>query len=142
MCHFTVYACRLAVVPSDAERAVAMLRYANYAKVAEALLVSRASVADWAKGKSVTPYRVRQLEQLLRPDLQAQQESPPAWAEGLVDDAIARTVRLLGGPEYPAALELLRERLEGIPPPPHEAGDAEGEAPGPGTSAPQVRRVG
>ena len=119
-----------------------MLRYANYAKVAEALLVSRASVADWAKGKSVTPYRVRQLEQLLRPDLQAQQERPPAWAEGLVDDAIARTVRLLGGPEYPAALELLRERLEGIPPPPHEAGDAEGGAPGPGTSAPQVRRVG
>jgi transcriptional regulator with XRE-family HTH domain len=65
-----------------------MLRYANYAKVADALQVSRAAVADWAKGRSVTPYRVNQLEQLLRPDLDIEKR-PPGWAEGLVADVDA-----------------------------------------------------
>ena len=98
-------------MPSDAERAVAMLRYANYAKVAEALLVSRASVADWAKGKSVTPYRVRQLEQLLRPDLQAQQERPPAWAEGLEGRIADEVLTRLAAPDSPLVAQL-EDRLE------------------------------
>ena len=70
-------------VPSDAERARSLLAYANYAKVAAALLVSRAAVADWAKGKSVTPYRLRQLEQLLRPDLQTHENAAPLEEERL-----------------------------------------------------------
>lgn len=80
-------------MPSDGDRARALLTYANYAKVATALLVSRAAVADWAKGKSVTPYRLRQLEQLLRPDLQTKEAAPPEWAERLeakVDAIYAR----------------------------------------------------
>lgn len=81
-------------MPSDSDRARALLAYANYAKVANALLVSRAAVAEWAKGRSVTPYRLRQLEQLLRPDLQTQKDAPPEWAgriEGLVRAIAAAT---------------------------------------------------
>ena len=80
-------------MPSDADRARSLLAYANYAKVAGALLVSRATVADWAKGKSVTPYRLRQLEQLLRPDLDIAKAPPPDWARALqetVDSIHAR----------------------------------------------------
>ena len=76
---------------SEGERAKALLTYANYAKVAAALQVSRVSVAEWAKGKSVTPYRLRQLEQLLRPDLQVAKEPQPEWAgamEARLTDAI------------------------------------------------------
>lgn len=71
------------------------------------------------------------------------EETPrPEWAEGLADDVAMKLAALLGGPEYPAALELLRERLEGTPLPPPEAHGGEGEAQGPGAGAPRVRRVG
>ena len=111
ICHAPLYACRLPVVPSDAERAVALLRYANYAKVGEALLVSRAAVADWAKGKGVTPYRIRQLEQLLRPDLQIDETPRPEWAEGLVSkaDAIYRLLQLTAVTPGGVSPELVRE---------------------------------
>lgn len=77
---------------TDGERAQALLTYANYAKVGEALRVSRASVAEWAKGRSVTPYRLRQLEQLLRPDIETEEARPPQWAAGLE----ARLVTAIG----------------------------------------------
>ena len=123
-----------------------VLKWANRTAVAEEVTrrgyrVSPETLNRWVRQDKEVPAIVERIVFELF-GIGAHDERPPAWAEGLVDDAIARTVRLLGGPEYPAALELLRERLEGIPPPPHEAGDAEGEAPGPGTSAPQVRRVG
>lgn len=66
---------------TDATRMRELLRYANYAKVAEALGVSRSSVAEWAKGRDVSPYRLRQVESLLIPE---HEETPrPEWAEGL-----------------------------------------------------------
>jgi DNA-binding transcriptional regulator YdaS (Cro superfamily) len=57
-----------------------LLRYANFAKVANALGVSRASVAEWAKGHNVSPYRLQQIESLLIP---GHDESAPAGAEAL-----------------------------------------------------------
>lgn len=95
---------------SDAERAVALLRYANYAKVAAALDVSRATVAEWAKGRGVNPLRARQLEQLLRPDIQATDEDYPRWAGALLD-TIGRLERRLAEtketplPEWARGLE-------------------------------------
>lgn len=76
-------------MPSDGDRARALLAYANYAKVGVALRVSRATVADWAKGQSVTPYRLNQLEQLLRPDLQTKEAAPPQWVERLMAGVMA-----------------------------------------------------
>lgn len=123
-----------------------VLKWANRREVAREVTrrgyrVSGETLNRWVREEAEFPAMVERIVFELF-GIGTHDESPPAWAEGLVDDAIARTVRLLGGPEYPAALELLRERLEGTPPLPREAGDAEGESPGPGTQAPQVRRVG
>lgn len=101
-------------MPSDADRARSLLAYANYAKVAAALLVSRATVADWAKGKSVTPYRLRQLEQLLRPDLEIAKAPPPDWARALQQrvDAIyesQKVIEALVDPERLAWAERIAE---------------------------------
>jgi len=71
----------------DAERMRELLRYANYAKVAAAIGVTRAAVAEWAKGRDVSPYRLHQVEELLTP---GQHESAPAWAEALADRAVDR----------------------------------------------------
>ena len=90
------YACKVLGVTSDGDRAKTLLTYANYAKVAGALLVSRAAVADWAKGRSVTPYRLRQLEQLLRPDLDTE-IPPPGWAAALGDEIAQKVVERLSG---------------------------------------------
>lgn len=46
---------------------VELLRYANRAKVAEALGVSRATTSMWARGRQVSPYRLREVEALLNP---------------------------------------------------------------------------
>jgi hypothetical protein len=71
------------------------------------------------------------------------EETPrPDWAEGLADEVSMKVVTLLGGPEFPAALELLRERLAGTQPLPHEADGGGVEGPDPGTGAPPGRRVG
>ncbi len=40
----------------EGEQAASLLKLANYARVAEVLGVSRASVARWAKGDQVTPW--------------------------------------------------------------------------------------
>ena len=117
-------------MPSDGDRARALLAYANYAKVATALLVSRAAVADWAKGRSVTPYRLRQLEQLLRPDLQTKEAAPPEWAERLEQkvDAIyerqntvaatasRQVIEALADPERLAWVERLAAMIQGASP--------------------------
>lgn len=52
---------------TDAEEMQQLLTYANLAKVAAALRVSRNAVSQWARGNDVTPYRVRQVRDLLRP---------------------------------------------------------------------------
>lgn len=82
---------------TDTERMVDLLTYANRAKVADALRVSRASVSRWAKGKDVTPYRVRQVEQLLRPERPA--AGVPTWAVRLLEGmfAVERRSGITGG---------------------------------------------
>jgi transcriptional regulator with XRE-family HTH domain len=114
-------------VPSDAERAASLLTYCNYQKVADALRVSRASVADWAKGRSVTPYRLRQLEQLLRPDLEIEEAAPPEWAERLANKTVERVLSALPTPERLRRMEMLIDRLEELAQLPVEAsGDPDG----------------
>lgn len=101
---------------TDAERMRELLRYANYAKVAGALGVSRTSVAAWAKGRDVSPFRLRQVEGLLLPE---REEAPtPEWAQGLREDVAA----IRSGVESEAiGLAALRAVLESIgarlPPP-------------------------
>lgn len=60
-----------------------LLRYANLSKVAAALAVSRQSVADWARGRNVTPFRLHQVEDLLRP--QRAGEAAPTNGELLTE---------------------------------------------------------
>lgn len=130
----------------DRDEMQKLLAYANFSKVAEAVGVKRAAVANWAAGRHVTPARLEQVRALyglpVTPEGQQKETPRPEWAEGLADDVAMKLAALLGGPEYPAALELLRERLEGTPLPPPEAHGGEGEAQGPGAGAPRVRRVG
>lgn len=58
-----------------------LLRYANYAKVAEDLGVTRQTVARWAKGESVPIWATRQVERLIVGD---RKEAPLAeQLEGL-----------------------------------------------------------
>lgn len=120
---------------TEGDRARTLLTYANYAKVAGALHVSRAAVADWAKGMSVTPYRLHQLEQLLRPDLQTQKEAAPPWAERLedkldqvvanqsavTDEAVRQLLAALASPGRVADVESIAAELRRVPPPSGEA---------------------
>lgn len=71
---------------SDAAEMQDLLAYASYAKVGKALGVSRNAVSLWARGKDVTPYRLNQVRQLLRPEEIA---APPAWAERLLAGVVA-----------------------------------------------------
>lgn len=64
------------------EEMVDLLRYANYSRVAKALNVSKNAVSEWAHGRDVSPYRVRQVRDLLRPPQPEPQ--PPEWAERLL----------------------------------------------------------
>jgi hypothetical protein len=68
---------------TDAEQMIELLTYANYAKVAAALNVSRNAVSAWSRGRDVTPYRVRQVRDLLRPP-SARDETEPQWARALL----------------------------------------------------------
>lgn len=53
---------------TDAEQMVELLTYASFAKVGAALGVSRNAVSRWSRGLDVTPYRLSQVQQLLRPE--------------------------------------------------------------------------
>lgn len=53
---------------SDADEMRELLTYANYRKVGDALGVSKTAVSQWSRGKDVTPFRVRQVRDLLRPE--------------------------------------------------------------------------
>jgi transcriptional regulator with XRE-family HTH domain len=65
-----------------------LLAFANYSKVAEAVGVKRAAVANWAAGRHVTPGRLEQIRALYG----TTKETPrPDWAEGL-EDRIAESL--------------------------------------------------
>ena len=114
---------------SDSDRARALLTYANYAKVATALQVSRTAVAEWAKGRSVNPFRLRQLEQLLRPDLQIEEAPQPTWAgamEQRLTDELRRNrtlIEALAPADIREAAARVIERLEALPLPDDAARD-------------------
>ena len=65
---------------------VELLRYANFSKVATALQVSRSAAARWSQGKDVTPQRLRQVEDLLRP---AGPDDLPEWTKRLLTGMFA-----------------------------------------------------
>ena len=76
---------------SDAEEMVELLAYASYAKVAKALRVSRNAVTRWAHGEDVTPYRVNQVRDLLRPP--AADPPAPAWVGRVLASLMLREAR-------------------------------------------------
>ena len=124
--------------------AVGLLTYANRAAVARALSergysVTKMTVNRWAAGAEMPEIAARMITELFGHDKTPPE--PPRWAEGLVEEAVAKVVTLLG-PEYPDALERLRGRLANTPPLPHEAPPEGGEAQDPGTAAPPGHRVG
>ena len=123
-----------------------VLRWANRTAVAEEITrrgyrVSGETLNRWVRQDKEVPAIVERIVFELF-GIGTQEESPPAWAEGLVDDAVMKIVTLLGGPEYPAALEQLRARLEGTPLPSPEAHGGEAGGRGPGAGTPRVRRAG
>ena len=124
----------------DRDEMQRLLAYANFSKVAEAIGVKRAAVANWAAGRHVTPARLEQVRALYGLDTT---KEPPGSSGGLADEVAAKVVAtLLGGPEIPVALERLRERLASIPPQPHEVPPEGGEGQDPGTGGRPGRRVG
>lgn len=102
----------------EASEMVGLLRYAQYIRVAEALGVSRNIVSKWAKGRSVTPYRVRQVRELLTFGPQTKESPPPHWATGLVNDvpAIRGDVEQVVN-ELAILRALLEARQSGLLPP-------------------------
>lgn len=112
---------------TDAERMRELLRYANYAKVAEELGVHRATVARWAAGESVPSWAVRAVERLIVGE--RKETAPPDWAERLerkmdeiranqdtiADQASRRIIEALAPPELLRAAALLRERQAELP---------------------------
>lgn len=101
-----LYSCKVLSV-TEAERMGELLQYANLAKVASALNVSRQSVADWARGKNVTPFRLRQVEDLLRPQRAGESVLDPTTGELLTEMRAIR--RLLQRQAKPAPVPVSRE---------------------------------
>jgi transcriptional regulator with XRE-family HTH domain len=76
---------------SDADEMIELMRYASQAKVAAALGVSRQTTGQWARGRDVTPYRLRQVRDLLRPP--APEPPAPAWVERVLASLMLREAR-------------------------------------------------
>lgn len=120
-----------------------VLRWANRREVAREVTrrgyrVSGETLNRWVRDEAEFPAVVERIVFELF-GIGAQEESPPAWAEGLVDDAVTRIVTLLGGTDHLEAAGKLLEHLEGIPPPPHEAPPAGGGSPGRAGAEPRAR---
>lgn len=76
---------------ADAEHMIELLRYASQSKVAAALGVSKTTTGQWARGRDVTPYRLRQVRDLLRPP---EAEPPaPVWVERVLASLMVREDR-------------------------------------------------
>ena len=95
------------------ERMKALLRYANYQHVGDAVGVSRTQVWRWARGESVTPGAVARVQAILRPDLPDTTEEAltPVWARGLPESVAEAVVMRLASPESPF-VQQLAGRLE------------------------------
>jgi transcriptional regulator with XRE-family HTH domain len=73
---------------TDADEMRELLTYANLAKVGKALGVSRNTVSEWANGHNVSPMRVRQVRDLLRPP-QPQGSALPVMVKRLLAGMMA-----------------------------------------------------
>lgn len=107
----------------------ALLRYANYAKVARDLDVSRTTVMRWARGEAVTPWQLRRVRDLF--GVNENDPLQPIRAEEVVDKLgqILANQETIIGALVPAermaqAVELIG-RLEALLPPPAESPHAE-----------------
>lgn len=111
---------------ADSDEMRDLLAYAAYNKVAAALTVSRNTVSLWAKGRNVTPYRLRQVRDLLRPE--TVKEPQPEWA-GAMEQRLTETI--LANREIVQALaeqtaRIGVERTLGAPPPAAPSPDKRG----------------
>lgn len=105
----------------DREEMQKLLAYANFSKVAEAIGVKRAAVANWAAGRHVTPARLEQVKALygLPVASQGTQKEPPepAWLGGLVREvrmnreAIREAMLGPGQPDDAALVEMVKSDL-------------------------------
>ena len=82
------------------------------------------TLQDWIKNDSAPAGARRAVAELLG----TRKESPPAWAEGLADDAAEKAVSKLVPPELLGAAHRLLADLTGLEPPSVEADDATREA--------------
>jgi hypothetical protein len=94
---------------TEGERMIELLRYASQAKVAAALGVSRTTTGEWARGRNVTPFRLRQVEDLLRPQRAGEAALDPTNGELLTEMRAIR--RLLQRQAKPAPAPLTTEQL-------------------------------
>lgn len=122
-----------------------VLHWANRRAVAEEVIrrgyrVSGETLNRWVRDEKEFPAAVERIVFDLF-GIGHERESPPAWAEGLVDDAITRVAMLLAAPEVPDALERLSPLLGDTLPPPPAARGAEGSQRGRGTAARPGRRA-
>lgn len=96
-----------------ADQTIALLRYANYAKVARDLSVSRQTVMRWSRGEAVTPWQLRRLRELFGVADTAK-EPPPEWARALPGAVAGEVMRRLLEQD-PEVLAMHADLLEGTP---------------------------
>ncbi len=94
---------RTAPLPEDASpewrEMRSLLRYASFAEVGRALDLSRNAVSDWWNGHSITPWRLRQVRELMQRS-EHEEAAPPRWARELH----AKTLKALRASQGDAAL--------------------------------------
>lgn len=94
------------------ERMAALLQYANYQHVGDALGVGRAAVQKWAKGKNVGARQVEQVERLYLSALglpDAKKEAAPDIPERL--ERIERLVRAIAVATPGVKLPMVEETI-------------------------------
>lgn len=118
----------------DRDEMQRLLAYANFSKVAEAVGVKRAAVANWAAGRHVTPARLEQVRALYGLPVTPEDttEKEPPWVgrlQATVDSILANQGRLAllirqppvtVKPDERLAAQYLRELLAGTPQQPVE----------------------
>jgi transcriptional regulator with XRE-family HTH domain len=85
-----------------------LMRYANAAKVADALGVSRATAARWARGESGDPLALQGVRRLF--GLDTQKEAPPSNESG----AAAELLRLWTGANPPPWASALTDQVKAM----------------------------
>jgi hypothetical protein len=126
--------------------ALSLLKYANRAKVAEALTeqgyeVTRMTVNRWAAGSEMPEVAARMIAELFGHDPDTQ-KSAPAWAEALADETAKKVIAALAPDDLREAAAVLIARLEGLQRLPDDSSPGHGGAASPGELGPPVRGPG